>query len=342
MNGGAGSDETAVLAAVHAGDAAAFAALSERYRRQLRVHCYRMLGSAVEAEDLVQETLLRAWRGRESFEGRSSFKTWLYRIATNACLNALERVEPRILPQDVVAPVTAASDPAGARAEPPWAPELPWLEPYPDHLLEPVAPDRPDAAVAGRETIALAYLAALQHLPPRQRAMLILCDALDWSAQETADLLETSVPAVNSGLQRARATMQARPAADEPATPTEAERALLHSFIAAWERADATALVALMRDDVRWSMPPARLWFDGRAAVAKLFALYPIDHRGDVRMIATGANRQPAAAGYLRPHGQAEFRLVSLNLLRIAGGAIAEVTTFSPSLLRAFDLPPTI
>jgi RNA polymerase sigma-70 factor, ECF subfamily len=169
----------AAVAAVRAGDEAAFAALAERYRRQLQVHCYRMLGSVEDAEDMVQETLLRAWRARASFEGRSLFRTWLYRIATNACLNALERRPRRITPPDIG---PATDDP---RVEPMESPELPWLGPYPDHLLEPVAPAdaEPDAVVVGRETIELAYLAAIQHLPPRQRAVFILRDSLGWSAQ---------------------------------------------------------------------------------------------------------------------------------------------------------------
>src|SRR5229473_2519536 len=171
-------------------DEAAFTALVEPYRARLQVHCYRMLGSVDDAEDLVQETLLRAWRSRASFEGRSQFQTWLYRIATNACLNALERAPRRILPPDV--PMTA-SEP---RSEPIWSPELPWLQPYPDHLLEPAAPGElePDAQLVSRETIELTYLAAIQHLPPRQRAILILRDALEYSAKEVASILEMTLP----------------------------------------------------------------------------------------------------------------------------------------------------
>jgi RNA polymerase sigma-70 factor (ECF subfamily) len=344
------SEQAAVLSAVRGGDERAFAALAERYRRQLHVHCYRMLGSFDDAEDLVQETLLRAWRGRAGFEGRSLFRTWLYRIATNACLKALERAPRRVMPQDVAPPVTAASDPSGARAEPPWAPEMPWLQPYPDHLLEPAAPreTEPDARVVSRETIELVYLAAIQHLPARQRAILILRDALDWSAKETAVLLDSSVPSVNSALQRARATMRTRLPASRrdqaPAlAPTEEERALLERFMDAWERADAASLTALLRDDARWAMPPAPLWFEGRAAIERLFELFPIAALGGrVRMVPTAANRQPAAAAYLQPHGQSLSRLISLNVLRIEGGEIAEITTFSPALLRGFDLPSSL
>src|SRR5262249_43435615 len=163
--------------------------------RQLRVHCYRMVGSFDEAEDLVQESLLRAWRAHASFAGRAQFRTWLYRIATNTCLNALERAPRRVMPQQLVSPITAGFAAAETRSEPPWAPELPWLQPYPDTLLEPAAPDElePEAQVVRRETIELAFLVALQQLPPRQRAILILRDVLDWSARETAEVLETSV-----------------------------------------------------------------------------------------------------------------------------------------------------
>jgi len=328
---------------VRAGDETAFGALAERYRRHLHVHCYRMLGSVEDAEDLVQETLLRAWRSRASFEGRSQFQTWLYRIATNACLNALERAPRRIMPADV--PMTV-SEP---RSEPIWSPELPWLQPYPDTLLEPAAPGEmePDAQLVSRETIELTYLAAIQHLPPRQRAILILRDALEYSAKEVASILEMTLPSVNSALQRARSTLRMRLPARRvdwaPATaPTDTERSVLQQFMDAFERADAAALTSLMREDARWSMPPAALWFDGRAAIANLFELYPINFHGVVRMLPTQANRQTAAASYMRAHGDTVFRLVSLNVLRIEDGQIVELVTFSSPLFAAFDLPPTI
>jgi RNA polymerase sigma-70 factor (ECF subfamily) len=231
-----GEDAT-VLTAVRSGDESTFGAITERYRRQLHVHCYRMTGSVDDAEDLVQETMLRAWRSRASFEGRSSFRNWLYRIATNACLNALERSPRRVTAPDV-APAT--EDP---RSKPKWATELPWLQPYPDELLEPAAPHEaePEAVVAARETIQLVYLAAIQHLPPRQRAVLILRDALDWSAKETADLLDMTLPSVNSALHRARTTMRdALPHEDEADArvrrPTDEEQALLQRFMDAFER----------------------------------------------------------------------------------------------------------
>ena len=343
-------DEAAALAAVRAGDEAAFSALSERYRRQLSVHCYRMLGSFDDAEDMVQETLLRAWRGREGFEGRALFRTWLYRIATNVCLNALERAPRRVLPQDVTTPVTAATPASQARSAPPLAPEIPWLQPYPDDLLELAAPgDRqPDALLVGRERIELAFLAALQHLPPRQRAILILSDVVGWSATEIAELLELSVASVTSALQRAHATMRARlPAGRQDWAPGEAptddQRAVLKSFMAAWEDGDADTLTRLLREDARWAMPPAALWFDGRAAIAHMLALFPPRWQGrDFKMVPCGANRQPAAAAYLRQQGESVYRLSGLHVLRVDGGEIAEITTFAPELCAGFGLPPTL
>ena len=344
--------EALALAAVRAGDEAAFGSLVERYRWQLQVHCYRMLGSADDAEDLVQETFLRAWRGRDGFQGRSQFRTWLYRIATNACLNQLERAPRRVLPQDVAPPVTSATDASEAKGSPPWAPEIPWLQPYPDRLLEgpePAAPreGEPEAAMVSRETIELAYLAALQHLPPRQRAVLILRDVLDWSAKETAALLETSVAAVNSALQRAKATMRERGAVAREESvpssePSDEERRALRRFIEAWERDDAQALTALLREDARWAMPPAPLWFDGRAAIERLLTLFPISFRGSFRMVPIRANRQPAAAIYLRAHGDDAYRLTGIHVLRVADGRIAEITTFSTPLCTAFALPETL
>ncbi len=342
--------DQAIVEAVRRGDEPAFAALVEPYRRQLPVHCYRMLGSVDEAEDLVQETLLRAWRGRSTFEGRSLLRTWLYRIATNTCLNALERAPKRVMPQDVVRPVTASTDTSEARADPGFTPDIPWLQPYPDTLLEPSASsdDEPETRALARETIELVFLAALQHLPPRQRAILILRDVLDWSAREVAEYLEMSLASVNSAHQRARATMRAvqpsRPMdIPSPATPTDDEREALQIFMDAWEASDADRLTALLREDARWAMPPAPLWFEGRAAIERLYQLFPIDFQGrSYRMVATAANRQPAAAAYVREAGTSTYTLSALHVLRIEGGQIAEVTTFGPELCRAFGLPATL
>jgi RNA polymerase sigma-70 factor (ECF subfamily) len=331
-------------------DEAAFAAEFERCRRQLHVHCYRLLGSVEDADDLVQETFLHAWRARAQFEGRSSFRTWLYRIATNACLRALRRAPHRMTVPEVEAAVTVDSDWTDPPSVPPPAPPgIRWIEPYPDRLLEPAAPqdEEPEEAVVSRETIELTYMAALQHLPPRQRAALVLCHTLGWTAKEAAAALNTSVPAINSALQRARATLQERlpgPRQDwAPArTPTVEEHALLLRFMAAWERADADALVAMMREDVRWAMPPAPLWFDGRDAIAKLFDAFPIGWNGDLRVVATAANRQPAMASYIQPHGGSSHALAALTVLRIEDARIVELTNFAPELLRRFGLPATI
>jgi len=328
------------------GDDAEFSARCEHYRRQLRAHCYRMLGSFTDAEDMVQETMLRAWRGREGFEGRSLLRTWLYRIATNVCLNALERAPARVLPQDVAPPVTAETPSTEARARPALSPEIPWLEPYPDELLDTPAPsdDEPDTRLAARETIELAYVAALQCLPPRQRAILILCDVVGWSASEVAEMLEATVASVTSALQRAHATMRTRLPAGRrdwaPSDPVSAEQqSVLRSFMAAWERGNPDEVTRLLREDARWAMPPAALWFDGRAAIANMLRLFPPTFQGEFKMVATAANRQPAAAAYLRRAGEARFRLSAVLVLRVEGGEIAELTTFSAELCHGLGLP---
>lgn len=331
--------------AARSGDDAAFAALAERHRAALRAHCYRMLGSFTDAEDLVQETMLRAWRAREGFEGRSSLRTWLYRIATHACLNALERApERRVLPPDVGPPVTAATPASAARTAPSWAPEVPWLQPYPDLLLEPPAPTElePETALASRQTMRIAVLAALQLLPPRQRASFLLSDVVGWSATEIAALLDMSVPAVNSAVQRAHATLRVNAPAYEPQA-AEDEARLLQVFMRAWEHGETEALVEALRDDVRWTMPPAPLWFDGRGAVVNMLRLFPPDWQGrSLKMIATRANAQPATASYLRGAGETVYRLAGLHVLRAQDGHIAEITTFAPSLCAGFALSPEL
>jgi RNA polymerase sigma-70 factor (ECF subfamily) len=338
------TEDDQVIAAIRSGDASAFAALAERYRRRLLVHCYRMLGSVNDAEDVVQDTLLRAWRSRETFEGRSLFRTWLYRIATNACLNAIDRTPRRVMPQDVAQPVTPDFHASHARSQPPVDLEIPWVQPYPDRLLEPVAPTEtgPESITVSRQTIELAFIRALQQLPSKPRATLILRDVLGWSAKETAALLDTSVQAVNASLLRARSTMKSVRRAAPVTALSENERMLLQRFMDAWERKDAQALTRLLRDDVRWAMPPAPLWFQGRATLARVFELFPLERQGDFRIIATSANLQPAAAGYLRAHGDADFRLTGVTVLRIEGTEIAELTTFAKPLVSAFQLPATL
>lgn len=334
-------EEAALLTALRSGDESTFGTIADAYRRQLHVHCYRMLGSFDDAEDAVQETMLRAWRSRATFEGRSSFRNWLYRIATNACLNHLERSPKRVTAPDVVA---ATDDP---RATPRWAPEMPWIQPFPDEVMEQAAPPEtePEAVLAARETIELVYLAAIQHLPPRQRAVLLLCDALDWSAREAADLLDMTVASVNSALHRARSTMRDALPRDETMSkqidrPTAEETALLEKFMEAFERADADALSRLLSRDARLTMPPALIWFDGRDSVMGLYRqLLGPDAFGEFRMVVTRANTLPAAAAYLRARGKSEYRLTGLNVLRIARNEIVEITAFRPDLCKGFSLP---
>jgi RNA polymerase sigma-70 factor (ECF subfamily) len=332
-------DVDAAAAAARAGDEGAFAALSERHRRELHVHCYRMTGSFEDAEDLVQETFLRAWRRRETFEGRSSYRAWLYRIATNACLDALAANPRRV----------AAQRPAvGAPARPA---EVAWLQPYPDRLLEGVAPseDEPDAAVVSRETIELAFLVAIQHLPPRPRAVLIMRDVLGWSAKDAAALLEVTVASVNSALQRARAVMKqhlpARRLEWAPgADPSVEERALLQRYVEATERNDAAAVAALLREDAVFSMPPEPGVYVGREVIVDFWVQggFGSDTLGRFRCALTRANRQPAVACYLRRPGDSEYRALALDVLRIGDGLVAEIVTFPSDVFPAFGLPPTL
>jgi RNA polymerase sigma-70 factor (ECF subfamily) len=308
----------------------AFAAQAERHRRELHVHCYRMLASFDDAEDAVQETYLRAWRGREGFEGGPMLRAWLYRIATNVCLDMLRRSRRQPTVMNSFA-------------------EVPWLQPYPDRLLDQAAPgdDQPDAVAVERETIELVFLAALQVLPPRQRAALIARDVLGWTASQTAAALDTSVAAANSAVQRARARMQEhlppRRADWSAGQPSAAEQALLEGFIDAHERCDADAAVAIAARDIRITMPPYPRLFEGLDALAPLLrrGLGP-DREGDWRLVPTRANRMPAAASYLRRWEDSKFRAFKFDVLRIRDGAIAEITTFGPALFPAFGLPPTL
>jgi RNA polymerase sigma-70 factor (ECF subfamily) len=325
-----GDEAQAVLTAVTAGDETAFARLLERHRRELHVHCYRMLGSFDDAEDLVQETFLRAWRSRASFGRDSFFRAWLYRIATNACLDSLRRTSRRVATLGSFA-------------------ELPWLQPYPDRLLDEIAPseEQPDAVVVARETIELAYLAVIQLLPPRQRAVLILRDVLGWSASETATALEMSVAAANSALQRARATLQQQPAErrlqSSTAGTSAEEQALLQGFIETHMSGDTEAALALVREDIRVTMPPNPWCFDGIEAMAGLMArASDREGLGEWRLVETRANRQPAAASYLRAPGDTVFRAFKIDVLRIEDGLIAEITTFGARLFDAFGLPATL
>ena len=318
---------TAAMEPVVGDDESAFTDLTERHRRELHVHCYRMLASFDEAEDAVQETFLRAWRSRDSFDGSSMFRAWLYRIATNVCLDMIRRTSRRLTSMHSYA-------------------EVPWLQPYPDAMLDEAAPtdDEPDAVIVERETIELAFLAAMQLLPPRQRAALIARDVLGWHAAETATLLETSVAAANSALQRARATMQehlpARRAEWSAGESSPEERALLASFIDAHERGDAALAISIASQDLRITMPPAPYFFEGLDSIAPLLQNALRD--GEWRLVPTMANRMPTAASYLRRPGDSEFRAFKFDVLRIEDGKIAEITTFGAALFPAFGLPPTL
>jgi RNA polymerase sigma-70 factor (TIGR02960 family) len=311
-------------------DEASFEVLAQRHRRELHVHCYRMLASFDEAEDAVQETLLRAWRSREQFEGGPLARAWLYKIATNVCLNVI-----RTKGRHVAALRSFA--------------EVSWLTPYPDRLLDEVAPtaEQPDAVAVARETVELAFLAALQVLPARQRAALLARDVLDLSAAETAEQLGVSVAAANSALQRARATMAEHlPSHRSEWTacePSAAERELLARFIDAHERCDASQAMAVAATDIRVTMPPYPMLFDGIDALAALLERgFGPEREGDWRLVPTMANRMPTAASYLRRHGDSEFRAFKFDVLRVEDGAIAEITTFGPDLFPAFGLGPVL
>jgi RNA polymerase sigma-70 factor (ECF subfamily) len=311
-----------------------FTSVTGQFRPELLAHCYRMLGSADEAEDLVQETYLRAWRSYDGFEGRSSVRTWLYRIATNACLTAIERRGRRPLPSGVGGPADNPRAPVVA------APDVPWLQPMPGAWLGETQDD-PAAVAAARAGTRLALVAAWQYLPARQRAFLILRDVLEWPAADVADLLGTTTTAVNSGLRRARALVaRARPAQDDVAEPAgEHERTLLDRFAAAFEDADVAALAGLLRDDVVLEMPPIPAWFSGRGPVLTFVAENILTTRGRFRMRRARANGQPAFATYERG-GDGVYRAHAVQVLTLAPGGIARLDIFlDPGLFRVFGLP---
>ncbi|MEU6749907.1 sigma-70 family RNA polymerase sigma factor [Spirillospora sp. NPDC046719] len=331
-------------AAVPEGGGEEFAALVRRHERELRVHCYRMLGSVEEAEDVVQETFLRAWKNLDRFEGRSTVRAWLYRIATNACLDVLGGRARRVLPHDLAPPAdpeTSGLPPRG---------EVPWLQPIPDRLLDAA---EPDAVVVGRETIELAFLTAIQHLPARQRAALILRDVLGFPARSTADVLETSVASVNSALQRARATMRDRLPPHRLNWTARAEldpeeREVLRRYMDAINRADPAAMADLLAAEVRAMMPPYPAWFQGREAVLATLATSwdpgSPHYVGALKAVPVGSNRQPAAALYVRPPGRADHRPFALGVLTVEDARITEMVAFhEPRLFPLFgldDRPP--
>ena len=312
-----------------------FERLTGPYREELLAYCYRMLGSVQDAEDQVQETLLRAWRSYGGFEGRSSLRTWLYRIATNVCLRALENRGRRPLPSGLGAPAQEADPALGAART-----EVPWLEPIPDALFG-TAPADPAAVVVSRTSMRLALIAALQYLPPRQRAVLILRDVLGWRAAEVAGLLGTSTPAVNSALQRAREHLeQAAPDEDdirEPASP--ADRELVGRYATAFENADLAALVRMLREDAVLEMPPLPGWLRGRDTVVSFLGRRVLGRPGDWRMIPTTANGQPAFAAYARDHSGG-YHAHGICVLTLAGPKVSRIVCFNdPGLFAVFGLP---
>jgi len=319
-------------------DSEDFAALTGPFRAELLAHCYRMLGSVQDAEDQVQETLIRAWRSYGEFEGRSSVRTWLYRIATNACLRALENSSRRPLPSGLGAP---GDDPAAPLAA--GQPEVPWLQPMPDVLVS-AGPADPASIVTSRTSMRLALIAALQYLPARQRAVLILRDVLQWRAAEVAELLGMTTIAVNGTLQRARARLaEAAPAEDdihEPASPDD--RALADRYATAFENADIAALTELLRSDAVLEMPPLPTWFSGRTMVLDFLQAQVLLEPGRFRLARTSANGQPAFAAYLR-EADGVHRAHGILVLTIAASRVTRATMFmDPGLLATFGMPQAL
>jgi RNA polymerase sigma-70 factor (ECF subfamily) len=323
----------------------AFEELVEPYRHQLQVHCYRMLGSFHEAEDLVQETYLRAWRARTGFEGRTSLRNWLYRIATNVCLTALSSASRsrRLLPDAYGPSAVASALPLGKPVT-----EVAWLEPYPDVELPEMADEAPgpEARYELHESVQLAFVAAIQQLPPRQRAVLLLRDVLGWSASEAAELLESSVASVNSALQRARATVEARaPRVDSVESDADArQRDLLGRYVTAWEASDIESLVTLLREDAVLSMPPWSAWYRGPEAI-RTFLEWGMRPGRRFRLEPTRANGQPAFGQYIwrAEKPDAGYEAHALIVVTLAEGAISALTIFvGKHAMLEFGLPASV
>jgi RNA polymerase sigma-70 factor (ECF subfamily) len=312
-----------------------FLRVADPFRRELLAHCYRMLGSVHDAEDLVQETYLRAWKSYDRFEGRSSVRTWLHRIATNACLTALEGRGHRPLPAGLGNPSSGPDDDLVQHGE------VPWLEPIPDGM---VGAD-PASIVNSRESVRLALIAALQHLPPRQRAVLLLRDVLKWKAAEVADLLEITTAAVNSILQRAHAQLdQVAPTEDDVVGPsTQDQKELLARYVAAFEAYDVQAIVRLFTTDAVWEMPPFTGWYQGPENIGRLIANQcPAQGPGDLLMLPTEANGQPAFAMYLRDEN-GDYQAFSLHVVSVTTGGVDHVAMFFDlSLFEVFGMPDSL
>jgi RNA polymerase sigma-70 factor (TIGR02960 family) len=319
------------------GDEQAFRELVSPYQRELQVHCYRILGSLADAEDALQETLLAAWQDLAGFEGRASIRTWLYKIATRRSLNALRSARRR--------PETGWPPPGLALPEPTGRGEVSWLEPYPDALLEglPDSSPGPEACYEASEAISLAFITALQLLPPRQRAVLILRDVLGFRAREAAALLETTEESVTSALKRARAALAAAGRLEPPPPPeSDAERAVLARLTRAYETHDIDGLVALLADGVLLAMPPAPLEYQGRTLAARFLAAVVFQPGTEIRLIPARANRQPAFGMYRRTPPDASFHPAGVMVLTLSGSQVSRITRFGTSLLPRFGLPPGI
>jgi RNA polymerase sigma-70 factor (ECF subfamily) len=326
-----------LLAAARAADEAAYRRLVEPYRGELHAHCYRMLGSFQDAEDALQDALLRAWKGLRSFEGRSSLRSWLYRIATNTCLDLIGRRPKRVLPIERGEPTDPALDPGEPLTE------IAWLEPYPDAGLDDL-PATPEARYERREGVELAFIAALQHLPATQRAVLICREVLGFSAREVAEMLDTSVASVNSALQRARATVEDKlPDRSQQATlrtlGDDEIRELVERYVDAWERGDVPAVVSMLAEDATFSMPPLAEWYRGRAAILEFLPRGPLRMRR--RFIPVRANGQLAFGTYRwseTPEGG--WLRNAIHVITLRGAEIADVTCFlDPGLFGAWGLP---
>jgi RNA polymerase sigma-70 factor, ECF subfamily len=320
--------ERELLAAARGGDESAYARLLDAYSGELHAHCYRMLGSVHDAEDALQEASLRAWRGLPRFEGRSSLRSWLYTIATNTCLNQIARRPKRVLPVDYGPP----TDPHAGPGEP--LVESAWVEPYPDERLgleDGYA--APEARYEQRESVELAFIAALQHLPANQRAVLILREVLGFSAKETAETLQTTVASVNSALQRARAAVDERlPDQTQQATlralGDDRAREIVQTYVDAWERDDIDTVVAMLTEDASFAMPPLRSWFRGREGIRPFLAGWPLSGAWRWRHVATRANGQPALAFYSWDEDEQAYLPFALNVLTLRGDRISDVTAF--------------
>ena len=322
------TQERGLLAAAREGDEGAFGRLVEPHRRELHAHCYRMLGSVHDAEDALQDAMLRAWRGLPRFEGRSSLRSWLYTIATNTCLNVIAKRPRRVLPVDY----GPAADPHQGPGEP--IVESVWVEPYPDvpmGLEDGLA--GPDARYEQRESVELAFIAALQHLPPNQRAVLILREVLGYSAREAAEMLDTTTASVNSALQRARATVEERlPEQSQQATlralGDERLREVVDGYVDAWQRGDVQAVVGMLTEDATFAMPPLGTWFGGRDAIAIFLAGSPLSGRWRWRPLPVQASGQPALAFYSWDPDEEAYLPFALNVLTLRGDRVSDITAF--------------